>query len=153
MIFTHGGPEINSATLHRRRFLQTAAAVTAAPYLRTSHAAGSLTAAFWDHVIPGANSILSKLCKEWAANEKVELKIEFVEGFNLLMTDVSEGRAKSGHDIVGLPTWAAAAHAGNLSMQYGVRPCLLPLLGVARWHGPSSAYRIPRCGVSRHLSR
>jgi len=110
----HGGPEIISTTLHRRRFLRTAAVVTAAPYIRTSHAAGSLTAAFWDHVVPGANSILSKLCKEWAANEKVELKIDFVEGFNLLMTGISEGRARSGHDIVGLPTWAAAAHAGNL---------------------------------------
>src|SRR4051812_28786658 len=34
-----------------------------------------------------------------------------------------------------------------------VRACLLPPSGVAHRHGPSFAYRIPRCGVSRHLSR
>jgi ABC-type glycerol-3-phosphate transport system substrate-binding protein len=64
--------------------------------------------------VPGADAVLAKLCNEWAAKEKVELKIEIVDQFNLLMTGVSEGRAKSGRDIVGLISWEVAALAANL---------------------------------------
>jgi len=35
--------------LDRRRFLTASAAALAAPYVRTSHAAGSLAVGFWDH--------------------------------------------------------------------------------------------------------
>src|SRR5713226_2810760 len=103
----------------RRRFLGTAAAtsaVIAAPYIRTSHAAGSLSVGFWDHWVPGANDVLTKLCNEWAAKEKVDLKIDYItsQGSKILLTIASEAQAKSGHDILALPTWYAAAQAKNL---------------------------------------
>jgi len=126
-----GGLEILSIALERRRFLQTAAAIAAAPYVRTSHAAGALSVAFWDHVVPGANAVLGKLCNEWAAKEKVDLKFEFVGAFNLLLTGAAEARAKSGHDIVGLPSWAAAAHGGNLEPVDDVVKPLIAKYGAA----------------------
>jgi ABC-type glycerol-3-phosphate transport system substrate-binding protein len=82
--------------------------------VRTSHAAGSLTLVCGDHLIPGANAVLKRLCSEWGEREKVQIKIDFTDGFNLLMTGVAEARSRSGHDIVGLPSWAAAAHAASL---------------------------------------
>src|SRR4249919_47693 len=71
-------PGMTSGTFDRRRFLAAAAAASVAPYVRTSHAAGSLTVGFWDHWVPGANAGLTKLCNEWAAKEKVDLKIDFI---------------------------------------------------------------------------
>ena len=65
------------ANLDRRRFLAATAAASAAtvvaPFVRTAHAAGSLSVGFWDHWVPGANDALTRLCNEWAAREKVEL--------------------------------------------------------------------------------
>ena len=54
------------------------------------------------HAVPGCDAALSRVCNEWAAKEKVQLKLDIVDGFNLLMTVFSEGRGKSGHDIAGL---------------------------------------------------
>jgi len=107
---------MTSGTFDRRRFLAAAAAASVAPYVRTSHAAGSLTVGFWDHWVPGANAGLTKLCNEWAAKEKVDLKIDFItsQGQKLLLTITSEAQAKSGHDVLSLPSWYAAAQAKNL---------------------------------------
>jgi len=107
---------MTSGTFDRRRFLAAAAAVSAAPYVRTSRAAGSLTVGFWDHWVPGANDGLTKLCNEWSAKEKVDLKIDFItsQSQKLLLTIASESQAKSGHDILSLPSWYAAAQAKNL---------------------------------------
>ena len=70
------------AGFNRRRFISstTAVAATAAigPYIRTAHAAGKLEVGFWDHWVPGANDVLTKMCQEWAAKEKVELKIDYI---------------------------------------------------------------------------
>src|SRR5215468_1435867 len=104
----------------RRRFIHsTAAAATAAlaaPYIRTSHAAGSLAVGFWDHWVPGANDTLTKLCNEWAAKEKVDIKIDYItsQGSKILVTIAQEAQAKSGHDILSLPTWYCAGQAANL---------------------------------------
>ena len=104
----------------RRRFLATTAAASAAtvvaPFVRTSHAAGTLSVGFWDHWVPGANDALTKLCNEWAAKEKVELKIDYItsQGSKIILTIASEAQAKSGHDILAFPTWYAAAQAKNL---------------------------------------
>jgi len=107
---------MTSGTFDRRRFLAAAAAASVAPYVRTSHAAGSLTVGFWDHWVPGANAGLTKLCSEWAAKEKVDLKIDFItsQGQKLLLTITSEAQAKAGHDVLSLPSWYAAAQAKNL---------------------------------------
>src|SRR5678815_5433618 len=100
----------------RRRFLATAAAASVAPYVHTSRAAGSLSVGFWDHWVPGANEVLTRLCNEWAAKEKVDLKIDYITslGNKLLLTITSEAQAKSGHDILSFGNWLAAGQAANL---------------------------------------
>ena len=104
----------------RRRFLAVTAAASAAtvvaPFVRTSHAAGSLSVGFWDHWVPGANDALTRLCNEWAAKEKVDLKIDFItsQGNKLILTIAAEAQAKSGHDILALPTWYASAQAKSM---------------------------------------
>ncbi len=107
---------MSTRTFDRRRFLAASGAAALAPYVRTSHAAGSLAVGFWDHWVPGANDALAKLCNEWAAKEKVDLKIDFItsQGSKLLLTITSEAQAKSGHDILSFPTWYAAAQAKSL---------------------------------------
>src|SRR5437868_15523404 len=60
----------------RRRVLQGAAASVVAmpfvpPFVHGAHAAGKLSVGFWDHWVPGGNEPLDKLCREWAAKEKV----------------------------------------------------------------------------------
>ena len=111
---------MGSSRFGRRRFLSATAVASAvavaAPYVRTSRAAGKLTVGFWDHWVPGANDVLTKLANEWAAREKVDLKIDYItsQGGKILLTIASEAQAKSGHDVLALPTWYAAAQAKNL---------------------------------------
>ncbi len=96
----------SSKRISRRRFLATTAATSAAtlapPFIRGAHAAGSLAVGFWDHWVPGANDTLTKLCNEWAAKEKVDVKIDYItsQGDKLLLTIAAESQAKSGHDIL-----------------------------------------------------
>jgi len=93
----------------RRRFIASTA-VLAAPYLRTSHAAGSLAVGFWDHWVPGANNVLTAMCNEWAAREKVDLKIDYIpsQGNKNMLTIAAEAQAKAGHDMLAFPTWQPA---------------------------------------------
>ena len=108
-----------SSKFGRRKFIQTTAAATAAlafPYIRTSHAAGSLTVAFWDHWVPGANNTLTKLCQDWAKKEKVDIKIDYItsQGNKDQLTIVAEAQARSGHDILQHPAWFAQTYAKQL---------------------------------------
>jgi ABC-type glycerol-3-phosphate transport system substrate-binding protein len=107
---------MRSNRFNRRRFLGASAAAAVAPYIRTSHAAGSLAVGFWDHWVPGANDALAKVCNEWAAREKVDLKIDFIasQGNKLLLTIAAEAQAKAGHDVLSFYTWLAAGQATNL---------------------------------------
>src|SRR5262245_10964813 len=100
----------------RRRFLSASAAALAAPYVSTSRAAGSLSVGFWDHWVPRANDGLTKLCNEWAAKEKVDLKIDYItsQGNKLLLTITAEAQAKAGHDILALATAQTPAQEANL---------------------------------------
>src|SRR5438128_9029080 len=103
--------------LTRRTVVQTAAtAALAAPFVRGAHAAGKLAVGFWDHWVPGANNTLTKLCQEWADKEKVEIKIDFItsQGDKLMLTGAAEEQARSGHDILGMPTWYAAPKTESL---------------------------------------
>ena len=72
--------------------------------------------AFWDHWVPGANDVMRKLCQEWADKEKVDLKIDFVtsQGDKLMLTIAAEAQARSGHDMLTMPSWYAAAQTDNL---------------------------------------
>jgi ABC-type glycerol-3-phosphate transport system substrate-binding protein len=115
----------------RRRFLKTTAAASAAvgltSYVRTSHAAGKLEVGFWDHWVPGANDVLTKLCNEWAAKEKVEIKIDYIpsQGQKNLLTIAAEAQAKAGHDVLALPTWWPADKAKDLEPVDDVMKVLL----------------------------
>jgi len=105
--------------LTRRRFLATTAASTALiamPYVRGSHAAGRLSIVLWDHWVPGANNTSKMLVEEWAAGEKVEVQIDYVnnQGNKLLLTTGAEAQAQSGHDVIALPTWLPSDHANQL---------------------------------------
>src|SRR5215469_14969974 len=107
--------------LTRRSVITTAAAATAtaaltSPFVHGAFAAGKLNVGFWDHWVPGANDTLTKLCNEWAAKEKVEISIDFIttQGDKLMLTGAAEEQARSGHDILGMPTWYAAPKAEHL---------------------------------------
>ncbi len=105
--------------LTRRRFLATTAASTALiamPYVRGSHAAGRLSIVLWDHWVPGANNTSKALVEEWAAREKVEVQIDYVnnQGNKLLLTTGAEAQAQSGHDVIALATWLPSDHANQL---------------------------------------
>src|SRR5689334_11501089 len=112
--------EALSRKLTRRTLLQTAAAagVTAlnAPFVSGAHAAGKLSCGFWDHWVPTALDPMRKICQEWADKNKVDLNIDFItsNGDKLLLTIAAEAQAKSGHDILSIPTWYASAQADNL---------------------------------------
>jgi ABC-type glycerol-3-phosphate transport system substrate-binding protein len=103
----------------RRRFVAATGAVSATlamPFVRNAHAAGKLSMVFWDHWVPGANNGSKKIVEEWAAKEKVEVQIDYVtsQGGKILLTIAAEAQAKSGHDIIALPTWQPADHVLNL---------------------------------------
>src|SRR5256886_14950208 len=106
--------------LSRRQFVaataMSSAALIAAPYIRTAHAAGKLTMGFWDHWVPDANKASTALVNEWAEKEKVEVSIDYItsQGNKNLLTIASEGQAKSGHDILAMPTWWPHAQADLL---------------------------------------
>ena len=108
-----------TAIMTRRTLLKTGAVATTAfgmPFVHGAYAAGKLSCGFWDHWVPGANEPLAKLCREWADKEKVDLKIDFIttQGDKLNLTIAAEAQAKSGHDVLQMGDWYAAAQADNL---------------------------------------
>ena len=80
------------------------------------NAAGKLSIGFWDHWVPGANKTSEALVQEWAAKEKVEVQIDYItsQGNKNLLTIAAEAQAKSGHDILAMPTWWPQDQALNL---------------------------------------
>jgi ABC-type glycerol-3-phosphate transport system substrate-binding protein len=106
--------------LSRREFVAatalSSAALVTAPYIRGAYAAGKLSIGFWDHWVPGANKASTDLVNEWAAKEKVEVSIDYItsQGKKVELTVASEAQAKSGHDILSMPTWWPQAYAEML---------------------------------------
>src|SRR5207237_2544088 len=86
---------------------------------------------FWDHWVPGANNATTALVEEWAAKEKVEVKIDYItsQGNKNLLTIAAESQARSGHDILAFPTWQPADHARNLEPVDDIMAQLLKLNG------------------------
>ncbi|MGE3784871.1 MAG: ABC transporter substrate-binding protein, partial [Alphaproteobacteria bacterium] len=108
-----------NSKITRRSVLQAgaaAAAVSSLPFVHGAYAAGKLNLAFWDHWVPGANDAMRKLCQEWADKEKVDLKLDFVtsQGDKLFLTIAAEAQARSGHDMLTMTLWYAAAQTDNL---------------------------------------
>ena len=107
--------------LTRRSLLTSGAAMASGlsmPFVHGAYAAGKLSCGFWDHWVPGANEPLARLCREWADKEKVDLTVDFItsQGDKLALTATAEGQARSGHDILQLSDWYAAAQADNLKL-------------------------------------
>lgn len=104
----------------RRQFLTTTAAATVAmsvgPWVRTSHSAGKLSVFLWDHWIPGANDVSRKLIMDWGKKNSVDVTVDYVtsRGDKNLITVAAESRAKTGHDIVDLPTLYTALYKDDL---------------------------------------
>jgi ABC-type glycerol-3-phosphate transport system substrate-binding protein len=129
-----------SNKMTRRGVLKSAAVVAASsalplPFMHGAFAAGSVSVAFWDHWVPGANDAMTKLCNEWAAKEKVEVKIDYVtsQGDKLMITSAAEAQAKSGHDMITLPSWYGPAHTAELENSDDVWAELI------KRHGPTTA--------------
>ena len=107
-------------SLTRRRFMAASAAASAtmiaAPFVRTAHAAGKLSIGFWDHWVPGANDTSRALAEEWAAKEKVDLQIDYItsQGEKQRLTIAAESQARSGHDILQMPSWWPHAYSKGL---------------------------------------
>ena len=124
---------LNSPT--RRNILKSAAlgsvAAIAAPYVKDSYAAGSLSLGVWDHWVPGANNALTKLCNEWGAKNNCEVKIDYItsQGEKDKLTAAAEAQAGTGHDIMSHRDWNIRIHqnvleplddvANGLMKQYG----------------------------------
>src|SRR5215207_2852620 len=105
--------------LTRRTVIATGAAAAATlttPFMHGTYAAGRLQVGFWDHWVPGANDAARKLAQEWAAKEKVELKLDFITstGDKLRITTAAEAQAGSGHDVLAMSTWLPNSYAEKL---------------------------------------
>lgn len=106
--------------LSRRQFVAataaTSAALITAPYVRGAYAAGKLSMGIWDHWVPGANSASTDLINEWAAKEKVEVSVDYItsQGRKDILTIAAEAAAKSGHDMLQMPTWWPHAYAESI---------------------------------------
>ena len=99
-----GAKTCPTKSLTRRAILKTAALTPpaiaagslAAPFVHGAYAAGTLSMGTWDHWVPGASQVLEKICQDWAAKEKVELKIDLItsNGDKDLLTLMAEGQAR-----------------------------------------------------------
>jgi hypothetical protein len=121
--------------LSRRQIIKSAAlgsaAAFAAPYVKTSYAAGTLALGVWDHWVPGANNTLTKLCNEWGAKNNCQVNIDYItsQGEKDKLTAAAEAQAGTGHDIMSHRDWNIRIHqevleplddvVGKLIAQYG----------------------------------
>ena len=88
----------------------------AAPYVKDSYAAGSLSLGVWDHWVPGANNTFTKLCNEWGAKNNCEVKIDYItsQGEKDKLTAAAEAQAGTGHDIMSHRDWNIRIHQNVL---------------------------------------
>ena len=106
------------AGISRRGALKLGAATAALPlvHIRTAGAAGRVSAGLWDHWVPGANAVMTKLVNEWGEKNKVEVNIDYITsvGNKNLLTIAAEGQAQTGHDVLAFPTWEIRNNADKL---------------------------------------
>jgi Bacterial extracellular solute-binding protein len=119
-----------------RRSLLTSAmfgsiAAMAAPYVKDSYAAGSLTLGVWDHWVPGANNAFAALCNEWGTKNNVEVRIDFItsQGEKDKLTAAAEAQAGTGHDIMSHRDWNIRIHAELLEPLDGIAAELIKQYG------------------------
>jgi ABC-type glycerol-3-phosphate transport system substrate-binding protein len=102
----------------RRQFLKSAGAAAGVaafglPYVKTAYSAGSLAVGLWDHWVPGANDVSRAVITEWGKKNNVDVTIDYITsiGQKQELTIAAESRAKTGHDVMDLPTWQTALYA------------------------------------------
>jgi ABC-type glycerol-3-phosphate transport system substrate-binding protein len=125
---------MSTTKLSRRRFLTAMAsstALVATPHVRGAHAAGKLAIGLWDHWVPSANNTSKALVEEWAARERVEVRIDYITniGSKLLLTIAAEAQGQSGHDILAFPSWQPADNAKSLEPVDDIMAQLIALNG------------------------
>ena len=107
-----------TSSVSRRQAIAIGAAAAALPlvHVRTAHAAGKLSVGFWDHWVPGANDVMRKVVNQWAAQNKVDVSMDFITsvGNKNLLTIAAEAQAKTGHDIEQFPVWEVHNNARSL---------------------------------------
>src|SRR6185503_8344028 len=128
------GRKLMRSGITRRSALKTAALATTAlvaPYVRGAYAAGKLSIGFWDHWVPGANKTSEAITREWAEKEKVEVTIDYIpsQGNKNLLTIAAEEQARSGHDILAMPSWWPQDKAKSLEPVDDVMNELIKLNG------------------------
>jgi len=105
-------------TMSRRRAVKLGAAAAALPlvHIRTAGAAGTLSIGFWDHWVPGVNTVMQKQVDAWAKKNKVEVTADFITSGNgkLQLTPAAETQAKAGHDVMTFITWDVQNYADSL---------------------------------------
>ena len=94
----------------------TAAAALPLVHIRTAGAAGKVSMFFWDHWVPAGNDVAKKQVAAWAEKNKVDAQVDFItsNGFKNLLTINAEAQAKTGHDILTLPTWEVHNQSAQL---------------------------------------
>lgn len=102
----------------RRQALMAGAAAAALPlvHIRTGHAAGKVSVAFWDHWVPAGNDVMKKQCDAWGQKNNVAVQADFVTsmGSKNILTINAEAQAKAGHDVEQFPGWETQNHADLL---------------------------------------
>ena len=104
----------------RRQFMATTAArrwLSQPRMFLHAQAGGKLSIGFWDHWVPGANDATEELSRRGPRRRRSKSQIDFItsQGNKILLTIAAEAQAKSGHDILALPTWQPAEHAATSS--------------------------------------
>ena len=104
----------------RRSLLKSAAlgstAALTAPYVRGAYFAGSLSLGVRDHWVPGANDTFTAVCNESAAQNHVEVKIDYIttQGDKDKLTAAAEAQAGTGHDVMSHRDWNIRIHQNGL---------------------------------------
>jgi hypothetical protein len=107
-----------SHSFTRRQALKTGAAAAALPlvHVRTGHAAGKVSIAFWDHWVPAGNDAMKKQCAAWGKKNNVDVQADFITsmGNKNILTIAAEAQAKAGHDVEQFPNWEVHNHSDQL---------------------------------------
>ena len=102
----------------RRAALRLGVAGAALPlvHIRSGRAAGKLAIAFWDHWVPGGNAVLQKQCDAWGEKNQVAVSVDFITsiGNKLVLTQMAEAQARTGHDALHFGQWEIHHHGDQL---------------------------------------
>jgi ABC-type glycerol-3-phosphate transport system substrate-binding protein len=102
-------PDLQRKMVSRRKVLALGPTAATQPlvHIRTAGAAGKVSVGFWDHWVPGGNDIMRQQVNTWAAQNKVDVQVDFItsNGNKLLLTAAAEAQARTGHDVMTLYVW------------------------------------------------